>query len=108
MSPPELGTSLRPQGIHSETSVLSHPQSVSEEYVSDNIKLQRLISEYRSRGHAIANLDPLGIQAADLDMSIPHTLKREYYNFSDPNVSAKIPPNELFSGTGSFFSMQIH
>ena len=35
---------------------------------------QALIRAYQIRGHNIANLDPLGINAADLDDSMPPEL----------------------------------
>ena len=38
------------------------------------ITLQALIRAYQIRGHNIANLDPLGINDADLDSSMPPEL----------------------------------
>ena len=73
---------------------------LSQRGVADNIEFQRLIPEYRSRAHAIANLDPSGINSADLDSIIPVTFEWKYYNFNDPKVCVKVTPNTFFLGTG--------
>ncbi len=106
MSPPELETSLRSYpGATSVGNVVT--QTVPDEYIADNIKVQQLITAYRSLGHSIANLDPLGISFADLDSSIPKTLTLEHYQFNDPNVTVKIPPGTLFSGKGNIVFLRL-
>ena len=97
MSPPELETSLR---SYQEGSQVVSSQTVPDEYIADNIKVQQLIAAYRSLGHTTANLDPLGINDADLDSNLHKTLSVEHYRFNDPNVTVKIPPGTLFSGKG--------
>ncbi|KAI8891013.1 oxoglutarate dehydrogenase, E1 component [Backusella circina FSU 941] len=54
--------------------------------VIDHMKIQLLTRAYQVRGHHIANLDPLGIQHADLDSSTPPELAHTYYGFKDRDL----------------------
>jgi len=104
MSPPDLQTSLRSYQEDSKGVAATH--TVPDEYIADNIKVQKLIAAYRANGHSIANLDPLGINFADLDSSIPKELTLEHYQFNDPNVTVKVAPGTLFSGAGGEYQLE--
>lgn len=54
--------------------------------VIDHMKIQLLTRAYQVRGHHIANLDPLGIQHADLDASVPPELEYTYYGFKESDL----------------------
>lgn len=54
--------------------------------VIDHMKIQLLSRAYQVRGHHIANLDPLGIQHADLNSSTPPELEHTYYGFKDSDL----------------------
>jgi 2-oxoglutarate dehydrogenase E1 component len=54
--------------------------------VIDHMKIQLLSRAYQVRGHHIANLDPLGIQHADLNSSTPPELEYTYYGFKDSDL----------------------
>lgn len=54
--------------------------------VIDHMKIQLLVRAYQVRGHHIANLDPLGIQHADLDASTPPELEYSFYGFKDSDL----------------------
>jgi 2-oxoglutarate dehydrogenase E1 component len=54
--------------------------------VIDHMKIQLLTRAYQVRGHHIANLDPLGIQHADLDSTTPPELAHTYYGFKDSDL----------------------
>ncbi len=53
---------------------------------SDSIRAMLLIRTYRVRGHLAANLDPLGLNHAEL----PDDLKTEYYGFSDSDIDRPV------------------
>merc|ERR1719204_2912629 len=48
--------------------------AVSGKDLHDHLAIQEIIRAYQTRGHHIADLDPLGILSADLDSSIPPAL----------------------------------
>ncbi|EJU03084.1 oxoglutarate dehydrogenase [Dacryopinax primogenitus] len=58
--------------------------------VSDHLKVQLLVRAYQVRGHHIANLDPLGINDADLDDAIPVELTIEHYGWSERDLDKVI------------------
>lgn len=64
--PPSLSTAGR--ATHTQHS------SVSMSNITEHLNVQALIRAYQIRGHNIANLDPLGINDADLDSSMPPEL----------------------------------
>uniref|UniRef100_A0A4W3I496 2-oxoglutarate dehydrogenase complex component E1 n=1 Tax=Callorhinchus milii TaxID=7868 RepID=A0A4W3I496_CALMI len=68
-SPPPLGTSL---ATLTHAGVKAQPNV--EKLVEDHLAVQSLIRAYQIRGHHVAQLDPLGILAADLDSSVPGDL----------------------------------
>ncbi|GAA6014410.1 hypothetical protein JCM10207_005451 [Rhodosporidiobolus poonsookiae] len=54
--------------------------------VEDHMKVQLLVRAYQVRGHNIAQLDPLGMNAPDLDGSIPSELTLEHYGWSEADL----------------------
>lgn len=57
--------------------------------VYDHMKVQLLVRAYQVRGHHIAELDPLGINNADLDASIPKELDPVHYGFTEKDLDRK-------------------
>lgn len=66
-----------------QTSRFNEP--LSEKIIDDHLAVQALIRSYQIRGHHIAQLDPLGIQAADLDDKHPQELI--FHNFWPSSIS---------------------
>ncbi|OUC43134.1 hypothetical protein D917_09979 [Trichinella nativa] len=52
-----------------------HVASIDTNTISDHAKVQQLIKSYQTRGHHIADLDPLGINKADLDDTVAPELE---------------------------------
>jgi 2-oxoglutarate dehydrogenase E1 component len=75
------------------------PQPSSESDILFHIKVERLIRAYETRGHNIAELDPLGIHEPDLCTEIPRELTLEHYGFSEADLKRTviIPPMPIFS-----------
>ncbi|XP_066260731.1 2-oxoglutarate dehydrogenase complex component E1 isoform X1 [Euwallacea similis] len=58
---------------------------INEKVIDDHLAVQAIIRSYQIRGHHIANLDPLGINSADLDDQTPQELIYKNYNFDRPS-----------------------
>ncbi|ORX63001.1 oxoglutarate dehydrogenase, E1 component [Hesseltinella vesiculosa] len=54
--------------------------------VIEHMKIQLMVRAYQVRGHHIANLDPLGIQHADLQTAPPPELEYSYYGFTEKDL----------------------
>ena len=61
------------------------PSGSSSEII-DHMKIQLLVRAYQVRGHHLANLDPLGIQHADILNSSPPELSHTYYGFAEKDL----------------------
>lgn len=59
------------------------PVGLDEKTITDHLSVQLIIRNYQTRGHNIADLDPLGISSADLDDTTPPELELETYNLSN-------------------------
>ncbi|KAH8918985.1 2-oxoglutarate dehydrogenase complex E1 component mitochondrial precursor [Atractiella rhizophila] len=54
--------------------------------LEDHMKVQLLVRAYQVRGHHIATLDPLGINAVDLDSSVPSELQISTYGWEEKDL----------------------
>ncbi|KAF7730655.1 2-oxoglutarate dehydrogenase E1 component [Apophysomyces ossiformis] len=68
---------------------ITDPANASSKEVIDHMKIQLLVRAYQVRGHHIANLDPLGIQHADLKHSSPPELQYSFYGFTERDLDRK-------------------
>jgi 2-oxoglutarate dehydrogenase E1 component len=55
--------------------------------ISDHMKVQLIVRAYQVRGHALADLDPLGISNPDLN-ALPE-LSYKHYGFTDADLDRK-------------------
>ncbi|KHJ89982.1 dehydrogenase E1 component [Oesophagostomum dentatum] len=74
--------------------------SSSLQTISEHLKVQLLIRSYQTRGHNIADLDPLGINSADLDDTIPPELELSFYGFGERDLDKEfiLPPTTFIGG----------
>ena len=72
--------------------------AVSAEVTSDYMKVLQLISAYQTRGHNIADLDPLGIRQADLARSATQNLDPKHYGWTEQDMGKTF---DLSSGVSS-------
>ncbi|KAK6011828.1 hypothetical protein OSTOST_23074, partial [Ostertagia ostertagi] len=72
----------------------------SVQAISDHLKVQLLIRSFQTRGHNIADLDPLGINSADLDDTIPPELELSFYGFGERDLDREflLPPTTFIGG----------
>jgi 2-oxoglutarate dehydrogenase E1 component len=54
------------------------------------MRAAQLVYAYQTKGHNVANLDPLGIGDADLDASFPVELDFRSYDFTEADLQSKI------------------
>ncbi|BGP18283.1 hypothetical protein JCM10213_008455 [Rhodosporidiobolus nylandii] len=54
--------------------------------VDEHMKVQLLVRAFQVRGHNIAKLDPLGMNAPDLDPSTPSELTLKHYGWSEADL----------------------
>ena len=62
------------------------PAAASAKEIEDHLSVQTIIRAYQMRGHNIADLDPLGINSADLDNEIPPELILANYGLADADL----------------------
>ena len=54
--------------------------------VEDHLSVQAIIRAYQQRGHNIADLDPLGINCADLNNEVPQDLVYQNYGLEEADL----------------------
>ena len=76
--------------------------TASSQDVVDLLNVQRLVSAFETDGHRISNLDPLGMQHADLDASTPIQLTLEANGFTEADLTraVPVPPGSLVDSAG--------
>ncbi|KAI1715416.1 transketolase, pyrimidine binding domain-containing protein [Ditylenchus destructor] len=86
--------------IYQQPSAQIAPSHDVTRAIQEHLKVQLLIRSYQTRGHNIADLDPLGINSADLDDSIPRELEMDFYGFSDADLDREflLPPTTFIGG----------
>lgn len=98
-------TQLAPSGATS-TALSTSPTSIQS--ISDHLKIQLLIRSYQMRGHNVADLDPLGINSADLDDTIPPELELAFYGLNENDLDREflLPPSTYIGGTESSMKLR--
>lgn len=99
--PPILGQ--RPGMVATRETVPSAvDQSTISSLVSDHLAVYSLIRCYQIRGHHMAQLDPLGIQQADLSDTKPEDLFLEYWGLGESDLDKMFQlPNTTFIGSNN-------
>eukprot|EP01012_Entosiphon_sulcatum_P014981 TRINITY_DN2000_c0_g1_i1.p1 TRINITY_DN2000_c0_g1~~TRINITY_DN2000_c0_g1_i1.p1 ORF type:complete len:1001 (-),score=244.47 TRINITY_DN2000_c0_g1_i1:917-3919(-) len=59
---------------------------LSTQDIIDHIRVANLLRGYEVRGHLLADLDPLGYRAADLDTNVPAELEISYFGFTEADM----------------------
>lgn len=67
-----------------------------------------MIFTLQTRGHNIADLDPLGINSADLDDTVPPELELSFYGLSDADLDRQflLPPTTYIGGDEKILSLR--
>ena len=103
VSPPAIsstGTLTIPLGaVTVAASAAAAPAGISPKEIEDHLSVQTIIRAYQMRGHNIADLDPLGINSADLDNEIPPELILANYGLSEADLDREFRlPGSTFIG----------
>ncbi|VDM38709.1 unnamed protein product [Toxocara canis] len=88
-----------PVAVGATMSAIAPSAGASIKEITDHLKVQLLIRSYQTRGHNIADLDPLGINSADLDDTIPPELEPQFYGLTEQDLDREfILPMSTFIG----------
>lgn len=87
---------IAPPSLSGDSKLSFQPSNSSSPIASDSLGLSYLIRAYQCRGHEIANLDPLGINAFRRDA--PPELDYKYHGFKDEDLDRTL--NLLGTSTG--------
>ncbi|CAA9993310.1 unnamed protein product [Nesidiocoris tenuis] len=81
---------------------------VSEKIIDDHLAVQAIIRSYQIRGHHIAQLDPLGINSADLDDKPPPELLYNHYAFEEEDMGRtfKLPATTFIGGKSKTLTLK--
>uniref|UniRef100_A0A0N4U861 2-oxoglutarate dehydrogenase, mitochondrial n=1 Tax=Dracunculus medinensis TaxID=318479 RepID=A0A0N4U861_DRAME len=97
-APPSAGLTYSSPMLMPMDSVVASAAAGLEE-VRDNLKVQLLIRSFQTRGHNVAELDPLGINSADLDDTVPPELEPSFYGLEERDMDREfVLPMSTFIG----------
>ncbi|VIO87576.1 2-oxoglutarate dehydrogenase E1 component, mitochondrial precursor, putative [Brugia malayi] len=105
--PPGQAYSAPPKGLPSysvSSAVAPAPESecalsLSGQTINEHLKVQLLIRSYQTRGHNIADLDPLGINNVGLTDIMPAELDPAFYGLTDTDMDKEfLLPMSTFIG----------
>ncbi|KAM6986700.1 2-oxoglutarate dehydrogenase complex component E1-like isoform 5-T5 [Aplochiton taeniatus] len=107
-SPPPLGSSA--VGLANAQALTAQPNV--EKLVEDHLAVQSLIRAYQIRGHHVAQLDPLGIMAADLEPTPSDIItsydKLAFYGLDESDLDKvfRLPNTTFIGGRESALSLR--
>ncbi|XP_062709580.1 2-oxoglutarate dehydrogenase complex component E1 isoform X4 [Aedes albopictus] len=87
---------------------------IDDKLIDDHLAVQAIIRSYQSRGHLVADLDPLGILNADVQRDLEHNLRanekvtRSYMNFEEADMDRvfKLPSTTFIGGKEKFLPLR--
>ncbi|XP_021697107.1 2-oxoglutarate dehydrogenase, mitochondrial isoform X5 [Aedes aegypti] len=87
---------------------------IDDKLIDDHLAVQAIIRSYQSRGHLVADLDPLGILNADVKRDLEHNLRanekvtRSYMNFEEADMDRvfKLPSTTFIGGKEKFLPLR--
>ncbi|VDK27511.1 unnamed protein product [Gongylonema pulchrum] len=82
--PPGQAYSAPPRGLPSVQGTAAAQLPLQS--VDEHLKVQLLIRSYQTRGHNIADLDPLGINCVDLTDTTPPELEPSFYGLTEAHM----------------------
>ncbi|MFH4976461.1 hypothetical protein AB6A40_003170 [Gnathostoma spinigerum] len=77
---------VQPSHIPSVPTTISAVTPTALNEVQDHLKVQLLIRSYQTRGHNVADLDPLGISKADLGAGEVTELELKFYGLTEADL----------------------
>ncbi|CAF1479454.1 unnamed protein product [Adineta ricciae] len=81
---------------------------VDAKALNDHMAVAALIGSFQTRGHKVAQLDPLGISSIDLDRERPIDLSYQFFNFSEADLNRQfaLPPFTFIGGHETQLSLR--
>ncbi|XP_062541635.1 2-oxoglutarate dehydrogenase complex component E1-like isoform X8 [Armigeres subalbatus] len=87
---------------------------IDDKLIDDHLAVQAIIRSYQSRGHLVADLDPLGILNADVQRDLEHNLRanekvtRSYMSFEEADMDRvfKLPSTTFIGGKEKFLPLR--
>ncbi|XP_065076854.1 2-oxoglutarate dehydrogenase complex component E1 isoform X2 [Ochlerotatus camptorhynchus] len=87
---------------------------IDDKLIDDHLAVQAIIRSYQSRGHLVADLDPLGILNADIQRDLEHNLRanenvtRTYMSFEEADMERvfKLPSTTFIGGKEKFLPLR--
>lgn len=96
--PPSLGAAVTPASTSLAVATAVTPSSSAQ--IEKHLSVQALIRGYQTRGNSAAELDPLGILAADLDHSRTPEITKEFYGLGEEDMEQEfvLPRTTMIGG----------
>ncbi|CAF1355264.1 unnamed protein product [Adineta ricciae] len=90
------------------TAVSASNFRIDAKAVNDHMAVAALIQSFQTRGHKVAQLDPLGISSIDLDRERPIDLSYQFFNFSEADLNRQfvLPPFTFIGGRETQLSLR--